>query len=229
LSDSSTVASRVHEAWVAEITGQARLAGCEGDLRRDIEPEVVAELILSTMLGALTWVASSHGDEKQRLSQTCEILLSAVTSEESLPYYRDFSPASHCCRSPAACTSNGDVGLTVAPLRVCCETSVVLFRILAAASVGAAAIFSVAAASAAPSDDQAFIAALDRQGIKYPSPQFAVSIARDVCTLLDDGATGVDVAREINKNSGIPVGNSGAFVGASIVSYCPSHADAFSG
>jgi hypothetical protein len=90
LGDSSKVASRVHEAWVAEITGQARLASCEGDLRRDIEPEVVAELILSTMRGALTWVASSHGDERQRLSQTCEILLSAVTSEESLPYYRDF-------------------------------------------------------------------------------------------------------------------------------------------
>jgi len=90
LGDSSGVASRVHAAWVAEITGQARLASCEGDLRRDIEPEVVAELILCTMLGALTWAGSSHGDETQRLSQTCEILLSAVTSEESLPRYQDF-------------------------------------------------------------------------------------------------------------------------------------------
>lgn len=89
LGDTSKVASRVHEAWVAEITGQVRLASSEGDLRRYIEPEVVAELILSTMLGALTWAASSHGDERQRLSQTCEFLLSAVTSEEALPYYRD--------------------------------------------------------------------------------------------------------------------------------------------
>jgi AcrR family transcriptional regulator len=89
LGEGSKIATRAHEAWVAEITGQVRLASCEGDLRRDLEPQVVAELILSTMLGAVTWIASSHGDEKQRLSQTCEILLTAVTSEESLPYYRD--------------------------------------------------------------------------------------------------------------------------------------------
>jgi AcrR family transcriptional regulator len=90
LGDSNTVASRVHDDWIAEIGGQAELASCEGDLRRDIEPNVVAELIFCTMLGALTWTASAHGDERQRLSQTCEILLSAVTSEESLPYYHDF-------------------------------------------------------------------------------------------------------------------------------------------
>jgi homoserine kinase len=105
---------------------------------------------------------------------------------------------------------------------------VVFLRLVAAAGVGTAAFFSVAVASAAPSDDQAFIAALDRQKITYPSPQFAVSVAKEVCTLLDDGAVGVDVAREINKTSGIPVGSSGAFVGASIVAYCPSHTDAFS-
>jgi hypothetical protein len=104
-----------------------------------------------------------------------------------------------------------------------------LVRITAAAAAAAAAIVAAVTASAAPSDDQAFIAALDRQGIQYPSPQSAINVAREVCTLLDDGATGVDVAREINKNSAIPVASSGYFVGASIAAYCPAHGDAFAG
>ncbi|MDT5009614.1 MAG: hypothetical protein QOH57_1231 [Mycobacterium sp.] len=102
-------------------------------------------------------------------------------------------------------------------------------RVLAAAGVSAAALLTATTASASPSDDQAFLSALDRQGVKYPSAQYAISVAGEVCTLLDDGAGGVDVAREITKNSGIPVESSGFVVGASIASYCPSHIGAFAG
>ena len=102
-----------------------------------------------------------------------------------------------------------------------------------AAVLGTAAVLLsaslVVTAYAEPVDDQGFIAALDRQKIPYASPQKAITLAREVCTLLDDGAAGVDVAREINKTSGIPVANAGYFVGASITSYCPSHSDAFAG
>lgn len=110
-----------------------------------------------------------------------------------------------------------------------CQTSTVFVRVLVATGIGAAALLTTATSSASPSDDQAFLAALDRQGVKYPSPQHAISMANEVCTLLDDGASGVDVAREIAKNSGIPVERSGFFVGASIAAFCPSHTNAFSG
>lgn len=102
-------------------------------------------------------------------------------------------------------------------------------RALLSVGCGAAALIAPASAFASPAEDQAFLAALDRQGITYPSPQSAIRIASEVCTLLDDGATGVDVAREITTTSGIPVKNSGYFVGASITTYCPSHSGAFSG
>jgi hypothetical protein len=104
-----------------------------------------------------------------------------------------------------------------------------LVRLAAVAGAGMAGVLFAATVYAAPADDQNFIAALDRQGIPYSSPQNAIGIAREVCALLDDGATGVDVAREINKTSGIPAPHAGYFVGASITSYCPSHSNAFSG
>jgi hypothetical protein len=103
----------------------------------------------------------------------------------------------------------------------------ILTRALVAVGIGAGVLFGAADASASPADDQGFLTALDKQGIAYPSPQWAVTTAREVCTLLDDGAKGVEVSREVSKTSGIPIEKAGYFVGASIAAYCPSHADAF--
>jgi len=103
----------------------------------------------------------------------------------------------------------------------------VTFRVFVAVGLAAASLCSAATAFASPSDDQAFLSALDKQGITYPSPQFAISTAQYACTLLDDGATGVDVAQEVSKNNGIPIDHSTYFVGASIAAYCPQHTDAF--
>jgi Protein of unknown function (DUF732) len=102
-----------------------------------------------------------------------------------------------------------------------------LTRSLAAIGIVGVALLSAATASASPADDQGFLSALDKQGIAYSSPQWAVRTAREVCALLDDGANGLDVSREVSKTSGIPIEKAGYFVGASIASYCPSHADAF--
>jgi Protein of unknown function (DUF732) len=103
----------------------------------------------------------------------------------------------------------------------------ILARTFAAVEIGAAALLTAATVRAAPSDDDAFLAALDKQGITYSSPQYAIRIGREICTLLDDGANGVNVSREISKNNGIPIENAGYFVGASIAAYCPSHSNAF--
>jgi hypothetical protein len=99
-------------------------------------------------------------------------------------------------------------------------------RTVATVGTGAAVLFSGATASASPSDD-AFLATLDKQGITYASPERAITTAKEICTLLDDGANGVDVSREISKNSVVQIEKSGYFVGASITAYCPSHTDAF--
>jgi Protein of unknown function (DUF732) len=90
-----------------------------------------------------------------------------------------------------------------------------------------APFLSAAFASAAPADDQAFLAALDKQAIAYSSPQWAINTAKYVCTLLDDGASGVNVSSEISNTSGIPIEKAGYFAGASIAAYCPQHANAF--
>jgi AcrR family transcriptional regulator len=90
LVDSNGVASRVHETWLQETTAQAELAISEGDLRNDIEPDIIGQLILWTMLSALTWSGPSQGDRWRRFSQICEILLLAVVSPASLPFYKEF-------------------------------------------------------------------------------------------------------------------------------------------
>lgn len=109
-----------------------------------------------------------------------------------------------------------------------CETvAMTLTRSLAVVGIVAASVLGTATAKASPAQDDAFLSALDKQGIIYPSPDYAIRTAKEVCTLLDDGANGVDMSREVSKNSGIPVQNAGFFVGASIAAYCPSHRNAF--
>jgi hypothetical protein len=103
----------------------------------------------------------------------------------------------------------------------------IVTRTFATIGIGAAALFGGQTASATPADDQGFLSALDRQGIAYLSPQWAISTAGYVCALLDDGANGVDASREISTTNGIPIEKAGYFVGASIAAYCPSHADVF--
>lgn len=100
-------------------------------------------------------------------------------------------------------------------------------RIGLAAVLAAASVCTATVASASPGDDQSFLAALDKQGIAYRSPEFAISTAKYACTLLDDGANGVAVAQELSNTNGIAIEHATFFVGASIATYCPQHADAF--
>jgi Protein of unknown function (DUF732) len=104
---------------------------------------------------------------------------------------------------------------------------VILRRTLAAIGITGGAVLTAASAFASPADDQGFLSALDKQRITYPSPGWAITTGRYVCTLLDDGANGVSAAGEISTTNGIPIENAGYFVGASIAAYCPWHAGAF--
>lgn len=98
----------------------------------------------------------------------------------------------------------------------------------AAVAVAGVALFAAPVAAASPEDD-AFLSVLDGQGIAYPSADYAVATAKDVCNYLDNGSSFVSIVSEISANSGLPAEDTGFFVGASIASYCPWHEGAIGG
>ncbi|MDT5094187.1 MAG: serine/threonine kinase PknH [Mycobacterium sp.] len=80
--------------------------------------------------------------------------------------------------------------------------------------------------SSSSTADSAFLSAIKgKGGMTFPSDEYAIQTAKQVCQLLDEGQKPEDVATEISKNSGIPLDKSGFFVGASIGAYCPKHLD----
>jgi AcrR family transcriptional regulator len=78
--------------WLAEMGEQARRAQAEGDLRDDIDAQAAGEFIISAMVGAelISNAVSGGGDLLERVTRTWEFLLSAIASEQSLPYLREF-------------------------------------------------------------------------------------------------------------------------------------------
>jgi AcrR family transcriptional regulator len=88
----SGAAARSYEGWLEILIARARRASAEGDVRGNLDPDAVGESILYATLGA--WVVSSAtaaGDDViRRLSRTWEVLLPAIATDESLPYFREF-------------------------------------------------------------------------------------------------------------------------------------------
>jgi hypothetical protein len=91
--------SRFYTNWVGEMTAEAQRAIAEGDLREDLDPEVVSRAVVGTMFGArLLANAISRRDVNQdpvsdlttRLSRLWELLLPGIASEGSLSYLRQF-------------------------------------------------------------------------------------------------------------------------------------------
>ncbi|KZS52186.1 spore coat protein CotS [Mycobacterium kansasii] len=93
----NTAAAQFFGACAGEMAGQARRAIAEGDLRDDVEPELVGESIAGAAFGmrllsnALSG-ANGHQVESpgQRLGQLWGLLLPGMTVETSLPYFREF-------------------------------------------------------------------------------------------------------------------------------------------
>ena len=85
-------AARTYQGWLIEMAARARQAIEEGDLRADLDPEAVGETIVATMLGAelLSNATSAGVDVLERVARTWQILLPAIVSDESLPYFRQF-------------------------------------------------------------------------------------------------------------------------------------------
>jgi hypothetical protein len=92
------------------------------------------------------------------------------------------------------------------------------------------AALAVAIGLAAPThadpahSDADFLAALDKAGITYRSPQQAVAAAKEVCALMGQGQTGPDVVRQMTQaNPGFAEAGAAQFAAIAATAYCPQY------
>lgn len=99
LSGFNDAAARSSARWVETMATQARRAIAEGDLRDDVDADVVSASIVGAMYGTrLLSIAMSAGrsssglagDIGGRLSQIWALLLPGIVADASLPYFRQF-------------------------------------------------------------------------------------------------------------------------------------------
>jgi len=92
LADFNSAASHAWSSLLAAMTIQARRASSEDDLREGVDPQVVSEAILNTMLGAhlLSKTAADPSHHIERLTRSLELLLPAIVADASLPYFCEF-------------------------------------------------------------------------------------------------------------------------------------------
>jgi AcrR family transcriptional regulator len=81
-----------YQAWVEAMTAEARRAIAEGDIRSELDPQMVSESIIGATLGAriLGQTTTGGNDLVRRLTQMWELLFPAIVTDESLGYYREF-------------------------------------------------------------------------------------------------------------------------------------------
>jgi Protein of unknown function (DUF732) len=86
----------------------------------------------------------------------------------------------------------------------------------------AAAMLTAAPALADPTDD-AFIAALQDQGISIPDTDAAIQMARTMCALLDQNTARPLVVKRLMRDTNLSARQAGFFLGASTSAYCPQY------
>jgi hypothetical protein len=91
-----------------------------------------------------------------------------------------------------------------------------------AAALSAAGLLCAAPASADQMDD-AFVAALSKNGITIPDRANAISMAHSVCAGLDKGEPSTALAMGIVKDTDLSPKQAGYFVGVSVSAYCPQY------
>lgn len=88
--------------------------------------------------------------------------------------------------------------------------------------LSAAAMLCAAPAPADPIDD-AFVAALAKNGIPMSDRGTAVSLGHSVCAGFDKGEPSTHVALGIARETPLSVKQAGYFVGLSVAAYCPQY------
>jgi hypothetical protein len=90
-----------------------------------------------------------------------------------------------------------------------------------AVPLSVAAMLTAAPAVADQTDD-AFIAALQDQGISIPDTD-ALQLARSMCALLDQGTTRPLLVKRLIRDANLSPRQAGFFLGASTSAYCPQY------
>jgi AcrR family transcriptional regulator len=101
LAEFNSAASRAWSGLLDSMTTQARRASAEDDLWEGVDPDVVTEAILNTMLGALLLSKTADGiDHIERLTRSLELFLPAIVTDTALPYFREFLARESLRRAP---------------------------------------------------------------------------------------------------------------------------------
>jgi hypothetical protein len=91
-----------------------------------------------------------------------------------------------------------------------------------AVALSAAALLCAAPASADQMDD-AFVAALAKNGIAMPDRDNAIATAHSVCAGFDKGEASTALAMGLVKDTDLSPKQAGYFVGVSVAAYCPQY------
>jgi AcrR family transcriptional regulator len=86
-------AAAAYTTWVEAMTAQASRAIAEGDIRAELDPQLVSESIIGATFGARILGQTTSGgsdDLIRRLTQMWELLFPAIVTDTSLAYYREF-------------------------------------------------------------------------------------------------------------------------------------------
>lgn len=87
---------------------------------------------------------------------------------------------------------------------------------------GAVALVGLAVPAHADSDDDAFLAALNKAGITYQNPDRAIKAGQKVCDLANSGTTELDIIRDVHDlNPAFTTAKAALFVQAAASVYCP--------
>jgi AcrR family transcriptional regulator len=97
------VAARTYSGWTQQMTLHTRRAIDEGDVREDVDSQAVGETIVGSMLGAelLASATTAGADVLVRVTRAWKVLLPAIVTAESLPYFTEFLARESMRRSPA--------------------------------------------------------------------------------------------------------------------------------
>ena len=94
----------------------------------------------------------------------------------------------------------------------------------------AAALVGIAIPAHADADGDAFLAALNKAGISYKSPDRAIAAGQKVCDLANLGATELEIIRDVHElNPAFTTSAAARFVQVAASVYCPDRLSVDSG
>lgn len=81
-----------YRGWSAGLIALVKQAQAAGDIRSDLDPDVVGEFIMSALVGVeLVSTSTSEGaDLVQRMAHVWKLILPAIVTADSQPYFREF-------------------------------------------------------------------------------------------------------------------------------------------